>query len=195
MKIILTDCDGVLLDWESSFHKWMASRGHNQKNHGFYEVEHMYDMTRDRGKELITEFNNSSWMGFLPVFRDAKAGVSALEAQGYQFVCITSLSLDPYTKNLRWINLKNIFGNTAFADLICLDTGGDKDHALGVYKDSGLWWIEDKASNASLGADLGLKSILINHPHNKYHDDHRLHRVDTWNDLVEMVAREEYESI
>jgi hypothetical protein len=103
--------------------------------------------------------------------------------------------LDPYTKNLRWINFKNIFGNTAFVDLICLDTGGDKDQALGEYKDSGMWWIEDKASNASLGADLGLKSILINHPHNQYHVDNRLLRVDTWGDICQLVAREEYEDI
>ena len=27
-KIILTDADGVLLDWESAFHKWMESHGH-----------------------------------------------------------------------------------------------------------------------------------------------------------------------
>lgn len=191
MKTILTDCDGVLLDWELSFHRWMKARGHNQVNHGHYEVEHMYDMSRERGKQLIIEFNNSSWMGFLPAFRDSKSGVAALQEMGYKLVCITSLSLDPYTKEVRWINLRNIFGTEAFQDLICLDTGGDKDQALGVYKDSGLWWIEDKASNASLGADLGLKSILINHDHNQYHKDTRLSRVDTWKDIVEMIARED----
>lgn len=187
MKIILTDCDGVLLNWELSFHQWMQNRGYNQVTHGIYEMDRMYDMTRERSKNLIIEFNNSSWMGFLPAFRDAKSGVAALQEQGYQFVCITSLSLDPHAKDLRWINLKNVFGNEAFADLICLDTGADKDQALEVYKDSGLWWIEDKASNASLGADFGLKSILINHDHNQYHNDDRLHRVDTWKDIVNMI--------
>lgn len=189
MNIILTDCDGVLLDWESSFHKWMRTRGHDQVNHGYYEIEQMYDMTRERGKQYIKEFNNSSWMGFLPAFRDARSGVAALQDMGYKFVCITSLSLDPYTKELRWLNLRNIFGNDAFEDLVCLDTGGDKDQALNEYRDSGLWWIEDKASNASLGADFGLKSILINHAHNQYHEDARLHRVDTWKDLVDLVSR------
>lgn len=189
MNIILTDCDGVLLDWESSFHKWMRTCGHDQVNHGYYEIEQMYDMTRERGKQYIKEFNNSSWMGFLPAFRDARSGVAALQDMGYKFVCITSLSLDPYTKELRWLNLRNIFGNDAFEDLVCLDTGGDKDQALNEYRDSGLWWIEDKASNASLGADFGLKSILINHAHNQYHEDARLHRVDTWKDLVDLVSR------
>ena len=26
-KIILTDCDGVLLDWEKAFTEWMESKG------------------------------------------------------------------------------------------------------------------------------------------------------------------------
>ena len=27
-KIILTDCDGVVLDWEFAFSNWMEHRGH-----------------------------------------------------------------------------------------------------------------------------------------------------------------------
>ena len=27
-KIILTDCDGVLLDWEASFERWIALKGY-----------------------------------------------------------------------------------------------------------------------------------------------------------------------
>ena len=28
-KLILVDCDGVLLDWQYSFLKWMKERGYN----------------------------------------------------------------------------------------------------------------------------------------------------------------------
>ena len=30
-KIILTDCDGVCLDWEYGFHTWMQAHGHELK--------------------------------------------------------------------------------------------------------------------------------------------------------------------
>ena len=30
-KIILTDCDGVCLDWEYGFHTWKQSPGHELK--------------------------------------------------------------------------------------------------------------------------------------------------------------------
>ena len=29
-KIILTDCDGVVLDWEEGFPIWMEIHGHNK---------------------------------------------------------------------------------------------------------------------------------------------------------------------
>jgi hypothetical protein len=190
MKKILTDCDGVLLDWENPFHEWMRDRGYDQIDQGYYEMELVYGIARNRSKQLIREFNNCSWMGFLPAFRDSRTGVASLAEKGFNFTCITSVSLDPYTKRLRWHNLHSVFGNQAFDDLICLDTGGDKHHSLEPYRDSGLWWIEDKPENASLGADMGLKSILINHPHNQFYEDDRLHRVDTWREIVELITNE-----
>jgi len=67
------------------------------------------------------------------------------------------------------MNLRKIFGN-AIESVICLDTGADKDEALAPYKDTGMWWIEDKPQNADVGhALLGLKSILIEHGHNMHH--------------------------
>ena len=190
MKKILTDCDGVLLDWENPFHEWMKERGYDQIEQGYYEMDRLYGIARDRSRKLIREFNNCSWMGYLPAFKDSRTGVAALSEKGYTFTCITSVSLDPYTEKLRWHNLNSVFGNSAFDSLICLDTGADKDHALRPYQDSGMWWIEDKPENASLGADLGLRSILINHPHNQFYKDDRLHRVDSWRQIVELISSE-----
>jgi FMN phosphatase YigB (HAD superfamily) len=190
MPKILTDCDGVVLNWEDPYHEWMHQRGYDQVDQGYYEMERVYGIARNRSKQLIREFNNSSWMGYLPAFRDAVTGVAALVEHGYTFKCITSVSLDPYTKRLRWYNLNNLFGYSSFNELECLDTGSDKYQALLPYKDTGLWWIEDKPENASLGADLGLRSILINHPHNQFYEDDRLHRVDNWREIVELVTSE-----
>ena len=50
-------------------------------------------------------------------------------------------------------------------NVTCLDTGADKDEALAPYKDSGMYWIEDKTANAVLGADMGLNTLLVNHGH------------------------------
>lgn len=184
---ILTDCDGVICDWETHFHNWMEARGYNKVKNDIYHINEQYDMSRKQSKRLVEEFNNSAWIGWCPALRDARSGIAKLYEHGYEFVCITSLSLDPYAKELRWQNLRTLFGTEPFRDLICLDTGADKDRALELYRNSGLYWCEDKTENAVLGADLGLRSILIDHSYNRDCDDDRLVRVKNWSEIVELV--------
>lgn len=186
-KVILTDCDGVLLDWEKEFHGWMKQHGYRLHNTGVYEMDQAYGIPKRECKRLIQEFNESAWMGFLPALRDARSGVAKLVEAGYTFIVITSLSLDEKAKMLRISNLKNIFGKNVFNDVICLDTGADKDEALAPYKDSGMWWLEDKPENANTGSALGLKSILIEHEHNKDQKFDGVARVNTWAELVDVV--------
>jgi hypothetical protein len=188
-KIILTDCDGVLLDWEAAFHQWMAERDHTIKEYAVYNIARAYGIAKDEGKRLVKEFNESAWMGYLKAFRDARSGVGALYEAGYRFHCITSLSLDKKARRLRIMNLENIFGKGVFEEVICLDTGADKDEALAPYKDSGLYWIEDKTENAVVGDKLGLKSILIDHPHNQFEEvSSSIQRVASWADIVKIVT-------
>ena len=186
-KIILTDCDGVLLDWESGFHEWMTSHGYERKVTGVYEMEIAYGIEKSECKRLVKEFNESAWMCCLDPLRDARSGVAKLVDAGYRFICITSLSLDPYAKKLREDNLNRVFGEGIFTDVVCLDTGADKDEALQPYKDSGLWWIEDKTENAVLGADLGLKCVLVDHEHNSDCVDERIAKVDNWAQISDLI--------
>ena len=189
-KIILTDVDGVLLDWETAFYEWMKNKGYDAKNEGIYNMEAVFEMRQDKTKALIKEFNNSAWMGYLQPLRDARSGVAKLVEAGYTFYAITSISLDLNTKKLRQRNLDNVFGKDVFTKLVCLDTGADKDDALEEYKDSGLYWIEDKTMNANLGARLGLKSIIITHKHNSNDNelDSSVQRAGKWTEIVDIVV-------
>jgi FMN phosphatase YigB (HAD superfamily) len=172
-KIILTDADGVLLDWEWAFSVWMRERGYtltadNKKS--YYLHHHYNELAEKDAKRVVRQFNESAAIGFLPALRDSTYYVKRLhEEHGYRFRVITSLSLDKDAQRLRDMNLRKIFGD-AIEEVICLDTGADKDQALAPYKDSGMWWIEDKPSNADCGYKLGLKSILIEHGHNMNHE-------------------------
>jgi hypothetical protein len=191
MKKILTDCDGVLLDWETPFHQWMKDREYNQVRADSYHIHMMYDhLAQDEAKRLVKEFNNSAWMGFLPTFRDADEGIAKLFNHGYRFDVITSLSLDPYAKNLRWINLDNNLGGDAFDELVCLDTGADKDDALKQYAGTGYWWIEDKPENCDTGLKFGLKPILIDHSHNQWYSNPNVIRVKDWQEICEVILGE-----
>ena len=171
-KIILTDADGVLLDWEWAFSVWMQERGYTLRadNKKSYYLHHHYNELEEKdAKTVVKTFNESAAIGFLPALRDSVYYVKLLhEMHGYRFRVITSLSLDKNAQKLRGKNLRKLFGN-AIESVICLDTGADKDSALAPYKDSGMWWVEDKPANADVGHALGLKSILVEHGHNMHH--------------------------
>ena len=174
-KIILTDCDGVILDWEEGFSVWMEHHGHN-KTEGYqyvYSIGDRYGLTKEQGNKLVKQFNESAAIGFLPPLRDAQYFVKKLHEQHqYQFVAITSLSLDPYAQELRTKNLNKLFGDDCFKEVICLDTGADKDEILLEFgkKYPGAFWIEDKPQNVDWGMDAGLQGILVEHGHNMHYD-------------------------
>lgn len=172
-KIILTDCDGVILDWEYSFYNWMKERGFVLKPNGkssYYLHDHFENLDMLEAKKLIRVFNESAAIGFLPALRDAVHYIKRLhEEHGYVFHCITSLSNDKSAQKLRVMNIQKVFGELTFEKFVFLDTGADKDDALKKYQNSGLYWVEDKPENADLGHTLGLKSILMYHDHNQHH--------------------------
>lgn len=190
-NIILTDSDGVLLDWEWAFSVYMRDRGYTltEDHKKTYMLHHHYnDLGPGEAKRSIKLFNESAAIGFLPALRDSMYYVKRLyEEHGFKFRVITSLSLDKNAGKLREMNLRKLFGD-AIESVICLDTGADKHDALYPYKDTGLWWIEDKYENAEQGNVLGLKSILVEHGHNMHHIP-RYPVVKNWKEIYEIITK------
>lgn len=187
-KIILTDCDGVLMDWERAFGEWMIGNGYmiNKEYEESYDMAKKYNISDDKKRELVRYFNESSRIGWLPPLRDAIKYVKKLhEEHGYVFHMITSLSKNTWAGKLRIENTERLFGKSAFEKYIFLDVGADKDDALKPYADSEFLWIEDKHENAVTGDKFGLNSVLIAHDHNK---DSYIERYDNWKQLYEEIA-------
>ena len=191
-KIILTDCDGVVLDWEEGFSVWMEHHGHNTVD-GYqymYNIGDRYGVSKEQGSQMVKVFNESAAIGFLPPLRDAQYFVKKLHEQHqYKFIAITSLSLDPYAKELRERNLKKLFGD-AFIEVVCLDTGADKDEILAEYgaKYKGNYWIEDKPENLNAGIDAGLEGILIEHGHNMDYTGNA-NVVVNWQEIYDLITQ------
>jgi len=174
-KLILTDCDGVLLDWSYRFFEFMEQKEYTLSDDYAYRygIDKIFEEITDKahGRRLVTEFNESAWIGFLPSFRDAVKYVKKLnEEHGYVFGVITSLSTNQYAMALREENLVRIFGENVFDFIHCIETGADKDCELMEFQDSECWWIEDKVENAECGLKFGLKPILMRHTHNESYE-------------------------
>jgi hypothetical protein len=190
-KIILTDADGVLLDWEYAFDVYLQTHGFSKVDGGQfkYNIGKRYGIDPEQGRKLIKIFNESAAIGFLPPLRDAMFYVKRLhEEHGYIFHCITSLSKDENAQELRKMNLQKLFGKTAFEKFIFLDTGADKDDVLRKYEGKDLWWIEDKIVNCQVGLEMGLKPLLMEHGHNMDFTDPKIPRVKNWREIYELIV-------
>jgi FMN phosphatase YigB (HAD superfamily) len=187
-KLILTDVDGVLVDWQYGFFRWMREKGYEPITNGEYDISKTFDMSKDKAMGLVRHFNESAAIGYLPQFKDSIKYVRKLhEDHGFVFHCITSLSLDEYAGRARRKNLEALFGKTVFEKVECLDCGADKYDALFPYKDSGCLFIEDKKENCEVGLELGLNSILIAHDHNADYKG-TAPRVKNWKEIYEMLV-------
>ena len=191
-KVILTDCDGVLLDWSYAFDQWMKYHDYKVvvEDNINYDMHIKYGLDKKETKRLIRMFNESAWIRKLPPLRDAIHYVKLLhEKHGFIFHAITSLSSNYYSQHLRTKNLRELFGDTVFEKYVYLDTGADKDEVLLDYKDTGCYWVEDKPLNVDTGIKLGLNGVLINHDHNKHYDGDAI-RVWTWEELYKIIIGE-----
>ena len=187
-KVILVDCDGVLLDWVYAFNQWMESYDYKLVNDDSYDIALRYDIDRKESKKLVRMFNESAVIRKLSPLRDAIKYVKKLhEEHGFIFHAITSLSKNQYAQHLRTKNLIELFGPTVFETYTYLDTGADKDEALQVYKDTGCYWVEDKPQNADVGIEMGLNSILIAHDHNVDYKGEAT-RMQNWKEVYEYIT-------
>jgi hypothetical protein len=188
---ILTDCDGVWVNWVDTFHKHMQTLGHVKSDEVSYDMKVKYPaMSRSDMQHAVLEFNNSSAIAKLPALLDAVEGVAALRKAGYTFDMITSLSEKPAAKEYRQQNLDAVFGPDSVETLISIACGADKDEELVKYEGTGLWWIEDKPENCDTGLKFGLRPILIDHATNQWYNNENVIRVSNWKQLCGVILGE-----
>ena len=200
--IILTDVDGVLLEWEHHFTKWMLQRTlfdeRGARYHPFrllpnkentYEMAERFGLTVDEVRKQIREFNRSAWMGTQRPMFESQTWVKLLAAEGWTLIPITSQTSDIPAQQLRKKRLGELFGEHVFTNYHILGTGADKDSALAEFHGTGLYWVEDKPKNALAGLKYGLKPIIIDHPYNRDFEHPDIIRVSNWKEIHELVAR------
>lgn len=191
MKIILVDCDGVLLDWEWSFDNWMRKHGYHKQVSGLYSIAQTYGLQEDEGYKLMRMFNDTVYAYKLSPLYDAVKYTKKLHEEfGIVFHVISSIGSDPEIQENRVKNLHNVFGSSMFYRITCLDGSVSKRYTLNEYANTKCLWVEDNVSNALLAYRIGLRPLLM---HAHYNTKASLPRVYSWEQIYNMVKKEVYE--
>jgi len=191
-KVILVDCDGVLLNWEYAFTTWLQRHGYEKAvdDKGlYYKISEQFGISDDEANALIKTFNESSSIGFLPPLRDAMYYVDKLHREhGYVFHALTALSTEPSAQELRRQNLYKLFGESTFEKIAFVGTGAGKTEILEPYRNSGYLWVEDHVGNAFAGRAIGLDSVLMEHGFNM--NDKNFLLMKNWKEIYNYIIGE-----
>ncbi|AKF13466.1 hypothetical protein PHIN3_203 [Sinorhizobium phage phiN3] len=188
-KVILTDVDGVLLDWIGSFEKYMNT-AHNlyTVDDTSYRLDKRFGAHPDKELFYIEDFNHSPEIGNLLPHKDAVEGVRRFVEEGYKFLVITSLSKNDSSCRARVENLEREFGADAFEDFVFLDIGERKNDVLAKFEGSGYPWVEDLPKNALDGHSIGLKTYLMKHTYNADFAHDEMVFVNNWKEISKDLA-------
>ena len=183
LKILLTDIDGVVLDWQQHFNDYLDK---------YYPGQELFDPTvfaqgEETGK-IIKEFNNTAWIGFLKPWKDSVQVLTEFKNAGWHIFGCTSMGTDPYANALRKKNIENLMPDV-FARVDIIPFMEPKGHWLSQWRGSGAVWVEDKWSNAILGADMGIKTFLMKQSYNSKHDYQGVEKVDNWRQIYNKVTQ------
>ncbi len=195
-KLILTDADGVLFDWGTGFNEWMETKdffrlpGYER----YYTIENWYNISTEHAMKLVSTYNSSAAIGYLPAYLDSVKYVKKLhDNHGYKFVVITAMGTDQYAIKLRKKNLRKLFGDV-FEDVVVVGLLKSKLKILETYEPS--IWIEDKPSAAEEGLAVGHRTYLFEHGHNGHMStSHAITRVNRWKQIYDSIVSEEEEGI
>jgi FMN phosphatase YigB (HAD superfamily) len=193
-KIILTDADGVLINWNDGFDTYMTAKGFPRvpDTDTEYSIAKRHNVSMHQATESVTEFNKSSHIVFLKPFADSVENVIKLANLGFRFIVVTSISDHPDAHEYRTENLKNIFGDV-FDEINCIEQGASKASILTRWAGTGYFWIEDHMRQAEAGHEVGLNTVLINHPYNTHYETDLFPRVSfetPWAEIYKMVKKE-----
>ncbi|NDH66747.1 MAG: hypothetical protein EBY22_02345 [Gammaproteobacteria bacterium] len=187
-KVLLTDVDGVILDWEAGFVQWAKDNGFTRvvglENE--YDISKQFNVTYEEGTNMIARFNASDAFGDLGSWRDSVEYLRRLSTEGWKIITITTAGQDPRTYGLRMANFEKVFGDGVVDELYILPLHGDKGDQLSKYTDSGFFWIEDKPKNAELGFKFGLQPLLMDNPHNQKYAG-AVSRVHNWAEIYNII--------
>ena len=188
-KIILTDIDGVVFDWNTSFVDWMEMQGYNSSGvpHHDADIHLQFNIPYNESQVKKEEFNTSMIASTLNPYKDSVKYINQFYNEGWRFIGITSFSDKPIGQYYRYLNLEDYFPTDCFGTMIFLSAGETKDEILKKFKDTNLWYIDDRIYNINIASNQGLKSLLMQHDYNMHYKRDNVNVVESWEEIYQLI--------
>lgn len=191
-RLIVTDIDGVCLDYVNSFIKWVKSEYgwslNPESNYDKYSMESWFiggnsnhKMTKEDFIRLITEYNSQPRV--IPPVEHSQEALKRLKERGNTIVALSSFGGNHSTRQFRKEYLEMLFPKI-FDKIILLDLGVCKKEELKKLKPD--FFIEDHKEHAEKAAGLGITTFLIRTSYNYGAED--VIYVDNWNEINYIIG-------
>lgn len=186
-KILISDIDSTLLDFNSKWEIFVAERGVAIPYEGFLQghcrLTDALGLDEEVEMNLVYEFFDSEHFYDLPAVKGAREALQRLYSAGWQFIAVSACPNGESVSEGRKRNLEAVLG-VPFLAVHTTGVGGGKRAALAQFAPT--VWVEDHFENAVTGHELGYRTFLINQLHNNHHDA-PMTRVDTWGEIADSL--------
>ena len=191
-KLIITDIDGVVLNWHDAFVDWMQMQGYKSSGikHHDADIHLELNITFDEAMAKKYEFNSSLSGSCLQPYGNSDIVIPQLFEQGYKFIGITSYSDQPIAQYYRYLNLEEYVPTESFAEMRFLPSGSPKAETLEAFRDTNLYYVDDRIINVNTARNVGMKPIIMRHDYNLHFDHPVIQTVTDWFDIARIVAKE-----
>lgn len=199
MLKIITDVDGVLLDWFHGFEDWIINVKNIQPLHdstpSMYKLTDKYPLASEEIVEYIKEFNSSEAFAKLSPIDDSVEWVNHLiQDSTKEIVWLSSGSVEGHEEECfdrRSANLKECFGVDMPGTLLVMRAG--KEEYLKKYQEEfgeNLIFIEDSLEHAEAAINLGIKTILLGYSYNTNKIKSKLlYNAKNWKEIYSLVNK------
>ena len=186
MSLILTDIDGVVLQWESAYENYMKSIGLDPLH--FKDRIHKIDPKTlgitftEESRRFVEQFQSDPIYGNLPPFEDALRGIHRLHSEGWTFIGITCCGTNETIVRLRHENIEKYFPNI-FTKIHTLEVYDSKENCLKQYEPA--VWVDDIPRHVLSGINCNHETYWLKRYPDFGHFDPRCSIVSNWDEIID----------
>lgn len=186
MKVILTDIDGVVLQWKPAYESYMEKIGvdplHMKDRIDKIDPATLGVTFTKEALEYVQMFQTDPVYGDIAPYDDAISGMTTLYNAGWKFIGITCCGNHETVVRLRYENIEKYFPGM-FLNIHTLDVHESKEECLKQYDPS--YWIDDVPKHVLSGIKCGHETFWMKRFPDLFPFNPKCNIVYNWDQIVE----------